>query len=203
MRTGILGGTFDPIHLGHLEAAEAARQALKLDRVLLLPSRTPPHRSVEPRASVFHRFAMTALSAAERRMLASDLELGRDGPSYTALTLEALHREGYAPGDLFFITGSDAFAEISTWFDYPRLFQLSNFAVVSRPGYPIVTPQSPMPTPSTSVFRVDANTPDVSSTGIRRRVAAGESIAGLVAASVADHIERHRLYAPAAVEAAR
>src|SRR5438034_2402539 len=117
MRTGILGGTFDPIHLGHLEAADAAKRHLQLDRVLLVPSRTPPHRSVEPRASVYHRFAMTALAAAERGLLASDLELMRDGPSFTALTLEALHREGYAPSQLFFIIGSDAFAEISTWYD--------------------------------------------------------------------------------------
>jgi nicotinate-nucleotide adenylyltransferase len=202
LRTGILGGTFDPIHLGHLEAAEAARQRLQLDRVMLLPSRTPPHRSVEPRASVFHRFAMTALSAAERGMLASDLELRREGPSYTAMTLEALHREGYTPGQLFFITGSDAFAEISTWYDYPRLFELSNFAVVSRPGYPIAIPASPMPTSSTAVVVIEANTPDVSSTEIRRRVAAGESIHGLVARSVADHIGRHRLYVPATVATA-
>src|SRR5918999_809685 len=110
-RVGILGGTFDPIHLCHLDAASAAQRALSLDRVLLLPSRLPPHRSAEPRASVFHRFAMAALAAAERSMLVSDLELLRDGPSYTALTLEALHREGYAPAHLFFITGSDAFAE--------------------------------------------------------------------------------------------
>jgi nicotinate-nucleotide adenylyltransferase len=203
MRTGILGGTFDPIHLGHLEAAEAARRRLKLDRVLLLPSRTPPHRSVEPRASVYHRFAMTALSAAERRMLASDLELRREGPSYTALTLEALHREGYAPGQLYFIAGSDAFAEISSWYDFPRLFELSNFAVVSRPGYAIVTPPLPMTTSSTSVVVIEADTPDVSSTEIRRRVAAGEPIDGLVAPSVADHIERHGLYVPAVVAAAQ
>jgi nicotinate-nucleotide adenylyltransferase len=203
MRTGILGGTFDPIHLGHLEAADAARRHLQLDRVLLLPSRTPPHRSTEPRASVYHRFAMTALAAAERDMLASDLELRRDGASYTALTLEALHREGYAPGELFFITGSDAFAEISTWYDYPRLFELGNFAVVSRPGYPIVIPLLPMKSALTSVIAIEAHTPDVSSTEIRRRVAAGESIRGLVASSVAYHIARHRLYVPAAVGAAR
>ena len=206
MRTGILGGTFDPIHLGHLEAADAAKRHLHLDRVLLLPSRTPPHRSVEPRASVYHRFAMTALAAAERGMLASDLELKRDGPSYTALTLEALHRDGYTPGQLFFITGSDAFAEISTWYDYPHLFELSNFAVVSRPGCPTVIPRLPhlpMTNSSTSVIAIDAATPDVSSTEIRRRVAAGESIQGMVAPSVAYHIERHRLYVPAPVGAAR
>jgi nicotinate-nucleotide adenylyltransferase len=203
MRTGILGGTFDPIHLGHLEAADAARRTLHLDRIVLLPSRTPPHRSVEPRASVYHRFAMTALAAAERGMLASDLELRREGPSYTALTLEALHRDGYAPGQLFFITGSDAFAEISTWYDYPRLFELSNFAVVSRPGYPIVLPQSPMPTSSTTVIAIDANTPNVSSTEIRRRVTAGEPIDDLVGRAVSDHIQRHGLYVSAAVGAAR
>jgi nicotinate-nucleotide adenylyltransferase len=149
---------------------------------------------------------MTALAAAERGMLASDLELLREGPSYTALTLEALHRDGYTPGQLFFITGSDAFAEISTWYDYPRLFELANFAVVSRPGYPTVIPRFPpltMNTSSTSVSAVEANTPDVSSTEIRRRVAAGESIDGLVAPSVASHIERHRLYVAAAVGAAR
>jgi nicotinate-nucleotide adenylyltransferase len=136
-------------------------------------------------------------------MLASDLELRRDGPSFTALTLEALHRDGYTPCQLFFITGSDAFAEISTWYDYPRLFELSNFAVVSRPGYPAAVPRFPMTTSSTSVIAVEANTPDVSSTEIRRRVAAGETIQDLVAPSVASHIARHRLYVPARVETAR
>jgi nicotinate-nucleotide adenylyltransferase len=208
-RIGILGGTFDPIHLGHLEAASAAERALSLDRVLLLPSRTPPHRSTEPRASVFHRFAMAALAAAERGMLVSDLELRRDGPSYTALTLEALHREGFAPAQLFFIAGSDAFADVASWYDYPRILQLANFVVVSRPGAArpselIPDPQSPIPAANPtvpSVITVEANTPDVSSTEIRRCVGAGESIDGLVPSSVAGHIRRHRLYVPAPVAA--
>ena len=203
---GILGGTFDPIHLGHLEAASAAQRALSLDRVLLLPSRTPPHRSAEPRASVFHRFAMAALAAAEHGFLVSDLEVRRDAPSYTAHTLEALHREGFAPAQLFFITGSDAFAEVATWYDYPRILQLANFAVVSRPGAPrpselISNPQSPISDRPT-VLSVEADTPNVSSTQIRRRVAAGESIDGLVPPSVAGHIRRHHLYVPAPVAAA-
>ena len=209
MKIGILGGTFDPIHLGHLEAASAATRALSLDRLLLLPSRTPPHRSTEPRASVFHRFAMAALAAAERDMSVSDLEVRREGPSYTALTLEALHREGFAPTELFFITGSDAYAELGTWHDYPRILQLANFVVVSRPGAPRVSdvspdPQSPSPAanPTTpNVLSVEANTPDVSSTDIRRRVGAGESIDGLVPPSVAGHIHRHHLYVPAPVAA--
>ena len=210
VRIGILGGTFDPIHLGHLEAAGAAERALLLDRILLLPSRTPPHRSAEPRASVFHRFAMAALAAAERGMSVSDLEVRRDGPSYTALTLETLHREGYAPTQLFFITGSDAFADVATWHDYPRILQLANFVVVSRPGAPraselIPHPQSPIPgsiPTAPTVFSVEANTPDVSSTDIRRRVGAGESLDGFVPPIVAGHIRRHHLYVPAPVAVA-
>jgi nicotinate-nucleotide adenylyltransferase len=206
-RIGILGGTFDPIHLGHLEAASEAAHALSLDRVLLLPSRMPPHRSAEPRASVFHRFAMAALAAAERGMSVSDLELLREGPSYTARTLEALHREGYAPAQVFFITGSDAFAEVATWHDYPRILQLANFVVVSRPGAPRASELIPNlasrinnPTAPT-LHSVEADTPDVSSTEIRRRVGAGESLNGLVPSSVDGHIRRHHLYAPAPVAA--
>ena len=206
-RVGILGGTFDPIHLGHLDAASAAKHALSLDRVLLLPSRTPPHRSTEPRASVFHRFAMAALAAAESGLSVSDLEVRRDAPSYTALTLEALHREGFATAQLFFITGSDAFADVATWYDYPRILQLANFVVVSRPGAPrpsdlIPNPQSLVPDSARpTVFSVEADTPDVSSTDIRRRVGAGEPIDGLVPLSVAGHIRRHHLYVPAPVAA--
>jgi nicotinate-nucleotide adenylyltransferase len=206
-RIGILGGTFDPIHLGHLEAASAARRELSLDRILILPARTPPHRSLEPRASVFHRFAMAALAAAERDMIVSDLELQREGPSFTALTLEALHRDGYAPSHLYFITGSDAFAEVNTWYDYPRILGLANFVVVSRPGAPrpadlIPNPQSPVPDPMRpTVLLVEADTPNVSSTEIRRRVGAGEPIESLVPSSVAGHIRRHRLYVPAPVAA--
>ena len=205
VRVGILGGTFDPIHMGHLEAASAARRVLSLDRVLLLPARTPPHRSTEPRASMFHRFAMAALAAAERDMTVSDLELRRDGPSYTALTLEALQREGFTPSQLYFIAGSDAFAEVGTWYDYPRILQLANFVVISRPGaaHPsalIPNHQSPIPAVPT-VFSVEANTPNVSSTEIRRLVGSGKSIEGLVPSSVAGHISRHRLYVPAPVAA--
>src|SRR4029453_3649810 len=124
-----------------------------------------------PRASVFHRFAMAALAAAERDMSVSDLEVRREGPSYTALTLEALHREGFAPAELFFITGSDARGNVATWHDYPRILQLASFVVVARPGAPrvqelIPNPQSPIPGAPT-VYSVEADTPNVSSTDIR------------------------------------
>ena len=201
MTVGILGGTFDPIHNGHIEAAAAAQRALSLERILLMPARTPPHRSIEPRASAFHRFAMAALAAAERKMSVSDLELRREGPSYTALTLETLHAEGFAPAQLYFITGSDAFAEVNTWYDYPRILQLANFVVVSRPGAPkmsdLITDSKLEVASRTKVLFVEADTPDVSSTEIRRRVAAGEPLDGIVPACVAGHILRHRLYVPA------
>src|SRR5690348_12312962 len=103
LRLGVFGGTFDPIHVGHLDAAAAARSALALDDVLFLPSHVPPHRSADPRATMFHRFAMVALAtnglAASR---VSDLELRRPGASYTYETLLALHAEGWAPSQLFF-----------------------------------------------------------------------------------------------------
>ena len=202
LKIGILGGTFDPIHVGHVGAAQAALDALGLDRIMLLPSRVPPHRSAEPRASAFHRFAMTAMAAAERqRIQASDLELLRESPSYTSLTLEHLIAEGLEPSRLFFILGADAFMEIDTWHDYPRLFELSNFVVVSRPGFSVSNVRSLAPTPGTGtgVFFVVADTPDVSSTEIRRRIAGGESIAGMVCRPVADYIHRNRLYEPAPV----
>jgi len=202
LRLGVLGGTFDPIHMGHIEAANAARRMLELDRVLLVPARMPPHKAMEPRASAYHRFAMTSLAAVDQPPLAaSDLELSREGPSYTSLTLQTLHREGWTPSQLFFITGADAFREISTWFDYPRFLDFANFVLVSRPGFAVDTPAPSSPTGTTEVFTVTANTPDVSSTEIRRRIAAGEPFDDMVPRLVADHILKHRLYVPAPVAA--
>jgi nicotinate-nucleotide adenylyltransferase len=211
-RTGILGGTFDPIHLGHIGAADAARRALDLDRVIVVPSLTPPHRMPQPYASAFHRFAMAAMAVAGRDgLVTSDLELRTNGLSYTSSTLARLHAQGFEPWQLFFITGSDAFAEIATWYDYPRLLDLCHFAVISRHGTSLESLPRQLPdlagrmrlprdlepdgmTPS--IFLVDASTPDVSSTGIRRRAAAGDSLDGLVPGLVADHIRKHRLYEP-------
>lgn len=216
-RLGLLGGTFDPIHRGHLDAAVAAQTRLGLGRVWLLPSLVPPHRSTQPRASSFHRFAMTALAAQEHDGLeASDLELGANGPSYTARTLERLRRGGLDPGQLFFIIGADAFAEIATWFDYPRVLDAAHFVVVSRPGHPLddVLGRAPgliervidlrggggdPPRPArTAVFFVAADTTDVSSTALRARLAAGLPVDDLVPAPVARHIRRHHLYQPSA-----
>jgi nicotinate-nucleotide adenylyltransferase len=216
-RTGLLGGTFDPVHRGHVEAALRVRRILGLDRVVLLPSRVPPHRHVQPLASAFHRFAMASLAVQDQAGLeVSDLELRLDGPSYTARTLAALAATGFSPWQLFFITGADAFADIATWREYPALLDAAHFVVVSRPGHdpegvrgraPAVVPrivdlrgveaEPARPLPETpSVILVDGRTPDVSSTEVRRLLAAGRSIAHLVPPAVCQHIARHRLYAP-------
>jgi len=225
VRIGLLGGTLDPIHLGHVETAAAAKRALDLDRVYVLPSRVPPHRSQQPVASGYHRFAMTALAVnGLDGLAASDVELRTPGPSYTADTLTRFReRSGLSPSQIFFITGADAFAEIETWYRYPEVLDLANFVVVSRPGFRseslrevlsalssrmISATSSDPPTanhePRTanreprldppSIFLVDAATPDVSSTGIRKRLAAGEPITGLVPAAVERHIVQHGLY---------
>ncbi len=209
-RIGILGGTLDPIHLGHVEAALAARLALELDRVIVLPSSVPPHRHHQPLASPYHRFAMAALAVGPLDgMMVSDLELCAGGPSYTADTLTRLQGWGLIPSQIFFITGADAFAEIATWRRYPDVLDLAQFVVVSRPGDPVSTLRERLPQLSarmregdaaggnggnTLIYLVDAPTPDVSSTDIRRRRREGEPLRGLVPPAVDEHIRRHGLY---------
>jgi nicotinate-nucleotide adenylyltransferase len=208
-RIGILGGTFDPIHLGHLETASAAEMALGLAEVLFIPSHIPPHRGL-PSASSHHRFAMVALAIAGRpSWRASDLELREAVPSYTASTLRRLHSLGFQPKELFFIIGADAFAEIVSWKDYPRILDYANFAVVSRPGLRVeeIRPRLPelhsrmllarsgqIERESPLIFLIDASTPDVSSSAIRRQLLNGGSVAGLVTPAVQQHIAQHGLY---------
>ena len=136
-RVGILGGTFDPIHCGHLDAGAAAQTALDLEELLILPSNIPPHRP-QPVASSFHRFAMVALAIAGRRgWRALDLELREDGRSYTSDSLQSLHDRGFTAQELFFVTGADAFLEIATWKNYPAVLNLAHFAVIARRGIPV------------------------------------------------------------------
>ena len=207
-RIGLLGGTLDPIHVGHIEAAKAARTALGLERVIVLPSRIPPHRVVEPVASRYHRFAMAALAVNDVAGLStSDLELCSPGLSYTADTLVRFREHAnLSPSQIFFITGADAFAEIATWHRYPEVLDLANFAVVSRPGFPADTLMQRLPSlrrrmrtssgfdDHCGIFLVDAATPDISSTEVRRRLSAGQAFSGLVPPAVERHILRHGLY---------
>jgi nicotinate-nucleotide adenylyltransferase len=214
-RLGLFGGTFDPVHVGHLDVAEAARRALALDEVLLMPANVPPHRA-SPRASAPHRFAMAALAIAGREGLGLlDLEMLSQEPSYTTTTLDrlALRLRSGEPGGLdlrsvFLITGADAFRDIGTWKDYPAILDRCQFVVVSRPDCPVGSLHAALPaladrmvaaspglTPSRpSIVLVDAPTAPVSSTDIRRRLAGNQSVAGMVPDLVARHIERHGLY---------
>jgi nicotinate-nucleotide adenylyltransferase len=205
-RVGILGGMFDPIHNGHLDVMAAARAALELHEIFVVPANVPPHRAA-PMASSYHRFAMVALAIASREECrATDLELRDAGPSYTSDTLRRFHAQGVNPGDLFFIIGADAFLDIESWKNYPALLDLSHFAVVSRSGTSVDELAVQLPTlasrmrhqfaatASPSIFLIDAPTADVSSTAIRRACAKGESIVGMVPYQVQQHIERHTLY---------
>jgi nicotinate-nucleotide adenylyltransferase len=189
----------------------AAQRSLALDPVVVMPARMPPHRQEPPSVSMFHRFAMAALAVSGLEdIILSDEELSSDGPSYTALTLERLITRGFQPLHTFFITGADAFADIEAWHRYPEVLDLAHFVVISRPGTSVTVlgdrlprlrerfqrPARTEPMPSTpSVFLVDAATPDVSSTEIRRRIRAGDGISGLVPLAVEQYIQRHRLYA--------
>lgn len=215
-RVGILGGTFDPVHAGHLAAAAAAREALRLNQVWFMPDQHPGHRSSTPVASGYHRFAMAALAIADHAdYVASDLELVSESPSFTATTLRRLHAQGYAAVELFFIVGSDAFAEIAAWRDYPGVLGLCHFAVISRPTLTLQALCSRLPALASrmrtiepdraaldpgeaeaapSVFLVQRDTPDVSSTEIRTRIRKGRRVTGMVPAAVEAYIARHGLY---------
>lgn len=209
-RVGLLGGTFDPIHSGHLTVARAAHQALRLSEVRFVPSRIPPHREEPPAASGYHRFAMTALATASESMwLCSDRELMRDRPSYTYDTLVSLHHEGLSPSQIFFIIGADAFAEIATWHRFPEVLDAAHFAIIERPGTAVATLAARLPDLASRMLRAEllrneasprllllaARTPEISSTDIRRRSRQGEPIGTLVPAAVNDYIDRHALYA--------
>jgi len=210
-RIGLLGGTFDPIHRGHLDLGAAAVDALGLTELLVIAAHTPPHRT-PPAASAFHRFAMVALATADLdTWRASDVELLINEPSFTASTLARLHGEGYAPQELFFVAGADAFAEVESWKDFPAILDAAHFAVVSRPGHPVaalsdrlpalrprLATRRDQPAAGTCIFLIDAPTADVSSTAIRQRLALRQSIRDLVPREVEQHIERHGLYAAAA-----
>ena len=207
MKLGLLGGTFDPIHRGHLDVARAAVAALGLDEVWLIPARQPPHRQ-HPHASAPHRFAMAALATTDEPQLrVSDLEMERSGPSYTVDTLAAV--AGVAPRDtsVFFLIGVDAFRDVPSWRAFPAVLDRAHFVVVSRPGasvadlpmrLPALAPlmiKVPAPIPPTpSIFLVEAPTSVASSTEIRARVREGRPIADLVSGPVAAYIAKHRLY---------
>ena len=192
MRIGLFGGTFDPVHLGHLRAAESAREALALDLVAFLPSAVPPHRDV-PITDAACRFAMTCLATADHASFrAWDAELRRPGPSYTVETVSGLLAE--RPTDTFvLVVGRDTWPEMTTWREPARLFSLVEVAVVDRPGCSSGKLAAPFPE-ARGVVRVDGPTLAISATAIRDRVRRGLSVRYLVTDPVADYIVERSLY---------
>ncbi len=189
VKLGVMGGTFDPVHLGHLWAAEAAREALGLEQVAFVPAHAPPHRA-PPAASALDRYAMVALAtAAHPRFLPSDLELRRPGPSYTFETLEALRAE--RPDDLLvLIVGSDAYPEMEGWRERDRVFALCEVAVVQRPG--VAAPASAGD--GRRVHRLDVAGLPLSAREVRQRLREGRSVRYHVPEAVADYIDKRGLY---------
>jgi nicotinate-nucleotide adenylyltransferase len=192
VRIGLYGGTFDPVHLGHLRAAETVRESLGLDLVAFLPAAVPPHRGT-PLSDAADRFAMARLAtAAHARFAAWDLELRRPGPSYTVETVEALLSD--RPADSFvLVVGADTWPEMSSWREPERLFGLVEVAVVDRPGYAPAGTAAPLPA-RRGITRVCGPSLPISATEIRERARRGLSVRFLVPDPVADYIEERRLY---------
>jgi nicotinate-nucleotide adenylyltransferase len=211
LRLGILGGTFDPIHLGHLRLAEEVGEGFALDKVYLLPAPSPPHKGGKTVTSFQHRFEMAQLAVEESPLLvASDLEARRPGPSYSIETLKEFHDLYPSPLELFFILGMDAFQEIDTWKSFRALFDYAHFVVVQRPGLCAAKMTERLFSLGVSfkkkeenrfvgpsghqVIYIEATLMDISSTGIREKAGAGKSIRYLVPESVRCYILQYGLY---------
>lgn len=185
-RIGVFGGTFDPIHLGHLAAANEVGSLLGLDRVLLVPANEQPLKPA-PHASAEHRLAMTRLATQGNDLLAvSTVDLDRGGATYTVDTLADLARE-HPDAELTFIAGADAVASLDQWKDPERLRTLARFVGVTRPGHE--TPRG-----ESGLHVVEVPGVAVSSTEVRRRIRAGAPIRYLVPDAVVEYVERNQLY---------
>lgn len=198
MKIGLLGGTFDPIHVGHLVIAEELRLKLDLNEVLFIPAGQPWLKSKRSMAPAEHRLEMLKLAVVSNaHFKVSTIELKRPGPSYSVDTISALRDELGAEAELFFIVGFDALAELPMWKEPSRLLGMCQVVGVRRPGYAELDWQSleqAIPGVSSRVMVVDVSQIDISSTQIRERVAKGLSIRPLVPEAVERYILEHRLY---------
>jgi nicotinate-nucleotide adenylyltransferase len=211
---GLFGGTFDPIHLGHLRAAAEVRRRTRLDRILIIPSYLPPHKARGASASAADRLRMVELACRRRVGLeASPVEVEARGKSYSILTLRKVH--ALAPGArLFFILGVDAFLDIGTWREYEKVIEECYFIVTGRPGYELERARgvlrgrlgstmgplasagdlaAPEP-PRTRIVLLPIRALDVSSTAVRDSARRGKSLDGLVPRAVAAYIRDRQLY---------
>ncbi|HEX9687089.1 MAG TPA: nicotinate-nucleotide adenylyltransferase [Burkholderiales bacterium] len=211
---GVLGGTFDPIHYGHLRLAEEVGERLRLEEVRLVPSGTPPHRSA-PEVTADHRLAMTQLAAAGNARFKVDArEVRRAGPGYTFDTLKELRAEAGEARPLALLLGADAFLEFATWHRWREIFGLAHVAVAHRPGFPIEQWTARMPQPlareysarlmqqplaihlsaSGGIVVVPFTALDISATAIRDMLRAGASPRYLLPGAILDYIRANRLY---------
>jgi nicotinate-nucleotide adenylyltransferase len=198
LRLGILGGTFDPIHFGHLLAAEEARVVLRLNQVLFAPAGDPPHKQGHPILPVTHRLAMVRLAIADNpAFVISTVDIDRPGPHYTVDTIHLLRdRWGTDADETFFIMGADSLAHLLTWYQPARLVELCRLAVVARPGYraDLAELEAALPGVSSRLDWVEMPVLGISSSDLQRRVRDGRSIRYQVPAVVARYVAEHELY---------
>jgi nicotinate-nucleotide adenylyltransferase len=196
LRTGILGGAFNPPHIGHLVCAQEALVQLELDRVVFVPTGRAPHREIEDDAGGEARYEMCeAAIDGDERFEASRIELEREGPSYTSETLRAL-REAGPDDELFLLLGGDQAAALASWHEPEQVLELATLAVVERVGYTrnTIAIQLARLKGAERVRYIDMPLMQVSSTSVRRRLAAGRPIRYLVPERVVDYIGSHGLY---------
>ena len=196
-RLGIMGGTFDPIHYGHLVTAEQAREALALDLVLFMPAGKPAFKQDLDVTDAEDRYAMTVLAtAANTAFDASRFEIDREGVTYTIDTLRALREHYPANVKLFFITGADAVADLVTWHDASEMAELATFIAAKRPGYDIDTARSRISASGVpfDVRYIEIPALAISSSNIRERVSRGKSVRYLTSESVIGYIRKNGLY---------
>jgi len=204
MRIAILGGSFDPIHNGHLAAAESVAETFQVDEFHFVPAFTPPHKTSRGMTSPFHRFAMVALATISiDRFRTSTIEVDALEKRYTVETLEAM-KKSFPGADLLFIIGTDMYQEIENWRDYRRLFELAHLVIVNRPGFPfrddvapfqLIKEKTVVNLPATPrVFYLPFIEQPISSTEIRDERRRGVNVSRWLPPLVWSYIERNKLY---------
>ena len=192
-RLGVMGGTFDPIHHGHLVAAAAVADYFALDEVVFVPTGQPWQKQGRDVSAAEDRYLMTVIATASNpRFSVSRVDIDRPGPTYTIDTLRDLRTERGADAEFFFITGADALTELLTWRDPEAMFELAHFVGCTRPGHTLSDPG--LPGARVSLIEVPALA--ISSTDCRERVAVGRPIQYLMPDGVVQYIAKRRLYSP-------